>query len=116
MKKIRNTAVALAAAGALTLTAAPAMAQDAQGSANLSSQIGDALNATDAERDVFGSQKNLSSEDSDTSEFTEIWYATTLSAAAAVIGGVAYVVYPAVQDAASTFGFVLPDRAPLPFD
>lgn len=118
MKKFRTSLIAAATAGAVALTAAPAMAEEDNGggSSNLSSQVGDALNATESERDAFGSSKNLSSEEGESGEFTDLWYGASLSAAATIIGGVAYLVYPAVQDGAATFGIHLPDRAPLPFD
>lgn len=121
MRNIRKSLVAAAAAGALALSGTSiATAQSAEeqtaadqntGSGlNLSSQIGTALEATDAEREVFGSEKGAPEGEAQAGTFTWLWYAYTLIATIGLVGAAGYIGWPTIQAAAETFGVSLPDR------
>lgn len=107
MRKFRNTLVAGVTAGALALTAAPAMAQEAPGSSisTGSSGLGNALGADDDQEAMFGFDKTGSS---DVDGIDKIMYGATVFSGVVIIGGIVYAVYPAIQDAAASVGIELP--------
>ncbi|AGT06713.1 putative secreted membrane protein [Corynebacterium glutamicum MB001] len=102
MRKLRTASVALLTAGALALTATPAMAQSTTGS-SASSQVGDALGASDYERDIWGSSKDFD----DVTPFGSAWYGYTLAATAVAISGLVYANLPAIEQAAAQAGIKL---------
>lgn len=102
MRKIRNSAVALLTAGALVLTAAPAMAQSSTGS-SASSEIGNALDATENERNIFGSSKNFD----EVSTFGQVWYGYTLAATAVAAAGLYYANISTIENTAAAWGIQL---------
>lgn len=103
MRKIRTSAVALLAAGALVLTATPAMAQSSVGGSSASSEVGDALGATDYERDIWGSSKDLDN----VSPFGKAWYLFTLASAGVATAGIIHQNIPAIEAAAAHWGIKL---------
>ncbi|MFP7365441.1 hypothetical protein SFC07_06665 [Corynebacterium callunae] len=98
MAKFRTAAVALATAGALALTATPAMAQS-----SASSDIGTASSATEYERDIWGSSKDLD----EVSDFGVAWYGYTLAITAAAAAGVVWANATNIENAAAQFGIHL---------
>lgn len=102
MRKIRNSAIALLAAGSLALTATPAMAQSTSGS-SASSQVGNALGATEDERAIWGSAKDLDS----VSPFGQTWYLYTLAATGVAVAGILHANIPAIEAAAAQWGIEL---------
>ncbi len=105
MRKIRNSAIALLAAGSLALTATPAMAQSTSGStgSSASSQVGNALGATEDERAIWGSAKDLDS----VSPFGQTWYLYTLAATGVAVAGILHANIPAIEAAAAQWGIEL---------
>ena len=105
MRKIRNSAVALLAAGALVLTATPAMAQSTPGStgSSASSQVGNALGATEDERAIWGSAKDLDS----VSPFGQTWYFYTLAATGVAVAGILHANIGNIEAAAAQWGIDL---------
>lgn len=120
MTSFRKAAVALATAGALTLSATPALAADTTDTTNTgatntatandsstgsstgssgSSNIGNALGASESEKGVWGSSKGEGA-----TTFGWIWYAYTLAATAAAIGGVVAYNADNIENAAAQFG------------
>lgn len=102
MRKIRTSAVALLTAGALALTAAPAMAQSVEGS-SASSQVGTALGANDYERNIFGSSKDFD----EVTSFGQVWYGYTLLATAVAAAGVYFVNITNIENTAAAWGIEL---------
>lgn len=96
MRSLRSASLALIASGALVLGAAPvAMAQEEGSSlgSSGSSAVGDALNANESERALWGSAK----EPEKATAFGSTWYAYTLAITAAAIAGGAYAAAPAIN-------------------
>lgn len=102
MRKIRNSAVALLAAGALVLTATPAMAQSSVGS-SASSEVGTALDATEDERNIWGSSKDLDA----VSPFGQAWYLYTLAATGVAVAGILHANIGNIEAAAAQWGIDL---------
>ena len=105
MRKIRTSAVALLTAGALALTATPAMAQSSVSSSgsSASSEIGSLLDATDEERALFGSSKDLAS----VSPFGQVWYLYTLAATGVAAFGLVHANIANIEAAAAQWGIQL---------
>ncbi|ALC07062.1 putative secreted protein [Corynebacterium deserti GIMN1.010] len=103
MRKFRTSAVALLAAGALALTATPASAESSIGGSSASSQVGDAFDATDYERDIWGSSKDFD----EVSPFGSAWYGYTIAATAVAAWGLVYANLPAIEQAAAQAGITL---------
>ncbi|WP_211439587.1 hypothetical protein [Corynebacterium glutamicum] len=102
MRKLRTASVALLTAGALALTATPAIAQSSVGS-SASSQVADALEATEDERNIWGPSKDFD----EVSPFGSAWYGYTLAATAVAISGLVYANLPAIEQAAAQAGIKL---------
>ena len=98
MSKLRNASIALLTAGALTLTATPAMAQSSG-----SSEVGNASSANEYERDIWGSSKNLD----EVSQFGVTWYGYTLAITAAAAAGLVWANATNIENAAAQFGITL---------
>ena len=111
MRSLRNATVALATAGALALSVTPALAQESSTSSeglssnSLSSTVGENLNATEEQRNIFGSSKDLD----ETSGFTQVWYGYTIAATVAAVAGGVALAYPQIQDVAAQNGIELPE-------
>ncbi len=109
MRSLRNATVALATAGALALSVTPAMAQESSepelSSFSLSSTVAEDLGATEEQRNLFGSSKNLE----ETSDFGKLWYGYTIAATVAAVAGGVALAYPQIQDVAAQNGIQLPD-------
>ncbi len=102
MRSIRTASIALLAAGALALTAAPAMADSSVGSSG-SSEIGNALEANEYERSIWGSSKDMD----EVTPFGSAWYGYTLVATVAAVAGGIYASLPAIEKAAAQAGIQL---------
>ena len=106
MRSIRTSAIALVTAGAVALSATPAMAQDGSTfnpNATISSEIGNALGASDSEKAIWGSSKG----GNDATTFGWIWYGYTLAVTAAAIAGGVNAAYPEIQKVAAQWGIQL---------
>lgn len=112
MRSIRTSLVAAATAAAVALSATPAFAQgSAEDSAkdsapSLSSGIADELEATDSQRDVWGSSKNFDNANG----FDQLTYIYVIGSVAALVGGAAAFASqtPQAQQLAEQFNIDLP--------
>ncbi|PQM75279.1 hypothetical protein [Corynebacterium sp. J010B-136] len=117
MRSIRKSLIAASTAAVVALSATPAFAQssndenqkkDTSLSSNfsLSSEIGDKLEATDSQRDVWGIEKNSS----EATKFDQLNYAYVIASAVALIGGGAAFAsqVPEVREIAEQFNIELP--------
>ncbi|BAU97367.1 hypothetical protein N24_3105 [Corynebacterium suranareeae] len=106
MRKLRTASVALLTAGALALTAAPAIADESSvGStgSSASSQVGDAFEANEYERNIWGSSKDFE----EVTPFGSAWYGYTIAATAVAAWGLAYANFSAIEQAAAQAGINL---------
>ena len=105
MRKIRTSAVALLAAGTLALSATPAVAQSsvASSGSSASAEVGNALDANEYERNIFGSSKDFDN----VSPFGQAWYFYTLAATATAVAGVVYANLENIENAAAAAGIQL---------
>ena len=117
MRSIRKSLVAASTAAVVALSATPAFAQSSNDenqkqetslSSNftLSSEIGDKLEATDSQRDVWGFEKNSS----EASGFDKLNYGYVIASAVALAGGAAAFAsqVPEVREIAEQFNIELP--------
>lgn len=116
MRSIRKSLIAASTAAVVALSATPAFAQSSDDkkeentglSSNftLSSKIGDKLEATDSQRDVWGIEKNSSK----ASDFDKLNYGYVIASAVALAGGAAAFAsqVPEVREIAEQFNIELP--------
>lgn len=117
MRSIRTSLVAAATAAAVALSATPAFAQEsAEGSADGSAQsstsstgssdIADELDATDSQRDVWGSSKDFDNANG----FDQLTYIYVVGSVAALVGGAAAFASqtPQAREIAAQFNIDLP--------
>ncbi|WLP87156.1 hypothetical protein Q9G90_00255 [Corynebacterium stationis] len=116
MRSIRKSLIAASTAAVVALSATPAFAQSSDdkkeentglsSSFTLSSEIGDKLEATDSQRDVWGFEKNSS----EASKFDQLNYGYVIASAVALAGGAAAFAsqVPEVREIAEQFNIELP--------
>ena len=109
MRSISKSLIAATTAAAVALSATPAMAQSAEGSAvgsSGSSAVAESSEATESQRNVWGSSKNLD----EATGFDQLTYVYVVGSVAALVGGAAAFASqtPQAQQLAEQFNIDLP--------